>query len=124
VAIVIIAVAFIVVLSFLFALQPSPANNTTNNTNSTVNSSTTNNTTVNNSTVSNQTNNNPPPPPDISSDEAKKLAQKYVGPGVTLGKPELTTYKRVHVWQVPVYTINHKFINNIYIDDRTGEKVN
>lgn len=42
---------------------------------------------------------------------------KYVGSGVILGKPVLTTYKRIRVWQVPVYTRDHKFLNNIYIDN-------
>lgn len=85
----------------------------------------TNNNTLN-STVSNETKvNNPPPPPpsEVSAEEAKDLAKKYVGPGVILGKPVLTTYKSVKAWQVPVYTVNHKFVNNIYIDARTGEKV-
>ncbi|WP_157809432.1 hypothetical protein [Methanobacterium sp. MZ-A1] len=51
------------------------------------------------------------------------MAMKYVGSGVILGKPVLTTYKRIRVWQVPVYTRDHKFLNNIYIDNKTGRKV-
>ncbi|WP_236951045.1 hypothetical protein [Methanobacterium subterraneum] len=64
-----------------------------------------------------------PPPLGISSEEAKELAMKYVGSGVILGKPVLTTYKRIRAWQVPVYTRDHKFLNNIYIDNKTGRKV-
>jgi hypothetical protein len=130
VTIIIVAVVFIAIMGYLFVFQLSPANNTTNNTNIILNSSNITNTTGNNSNVSktsqDQTDNNnpPPPPPEISADEAKDLAKKYVGPGVILGKPVKTTYKRIHVWQVPVYTMNHKFINNIYIDARTGKKVN
>ena len=125
---VIVVICAIAAVSF-FITQPSPINNTTNIiTNNTNNSSVTStNSTVNNSTVSpdnDQNGNNNPPPPSISADEAKDLARKYVGPGVIIGKPVMTTYKRIHAWQVPVYTMNHKFINNIYIDDRTGEKVN
>jgi len=125
VSLMVIAVVIIAIVGFLFALELFPANNTTNNTNGTVNFSTTNNTTVNNSTLSNQSkNNNPPPPPhDISPEEARELAKKYVGPGVILEKPVLTTYRSVKAWQVPVYTKDHKFINNIYIDAKTGKKV-
>ncbi len=125
VAITVIAVVIISIIGFLFALEILPSDNTTNNTNSTANLSTNNTTTVNNSTVSNQSkdNNPPPPPPNISADKARELAKKYVGPGVILEKPVLTTYKSVKAWQVPVYTKNHKFLNNIYIDARTGKKV-
>lgn len=126
---VLIVVAILCVLAAVswFITHPSPANNTTNIINDTNNSNVTSNTTVNNTTNSNETqdqnDNNNPPPPGISADEAKDLAKKYVGPGVIIGKPVMTTYKRIHAWQVPVYTLNHKFINNIYIDERTGKKV-
>ena len=109
-------------------MQPSQINTTTNVSNNTNKSNTTLNSTLNNNTVSPDNdqngNNNPPPPSSISADEAKDLAKKYVGPNVILGKPVMTTYKKVHAWQVPVYTMDHKFINNIYIDERTGQKVN
>lgn len=128
VAIIIMTVTVMVVVGFLLAITPSLFNNTSKNTSNANNSSiinkTTNNTTLNYSTVSNQTeNNNPPPPRDINPDEAKELAKKYMGSDVILGKPVMTTYKRIHVWQVPVYTRGHEFISNIYIDVRTGEKV-
>ncbi|BDZ72026.1 PepSY domain-containing protein [Methanobacterium petrolearium] len=124
VAMVVIAVVIIAIAAFLFTVDLFPTHNTTNITNSTVNVSTANNTTVNNTTVSNQPReNNPPPPHDISPEKARELAKKYVGPGIILGKPVKTTYKRINVWQVPVYTRDHKFINNIYIDARTGKKV-
>jgi hypothetical protein len=123
--ILVIIISIVLITGLLFVLTQFSTNKTSNNTN---NSTILNNTVSNNSTISNQTqnqNNNPPPPPtEISSDKSKELAQKYAGPGTTLGKPVLTTYKKVKVWQVPVYTMDHKFINNIYIDVRTGEKVN
>lgn len=121
--VIVIVIAIVALAGFLFVLTQFSANNTSNATN---NSSTLNNMVLNDNTsnnAQNQTNNPPPPPTDISADKAKDLAQKYVGPGTTLGKPALTTYKRVKAWQIPVYTLNHKFINNIYIDARTGEKV-
>lgn len=124
--IVIVVICAIAAASF-FAMQPSHVSNITNITNNSNNSSViSTNLTVNNTTVSrdnDQNGNNNPPPPSISADEAKDLAKKYVGPGVIIGKPVMTTYKRIHAWQVPVYTLNHKFINNIYIDERTGKKV-
>ena len=43
--------------------------------------------------------------------------------GVILEKPVMTTYKKIHVWQVSAYIMGHEFINNIYIDASTGEKV-
>lgn len=127
-AIRIFAIVVILAIAYYFVAESTPLNNTNSNNNATLNSSTTNNITVNNSTLSNTShdqngNNIPPPPPEISADEAKDMAKKYVGPGVILAKPVKTTYKKIHVWQVPVYTMNHKFINNIYIDARTGRKV-
>ncbi len=127
-AIRIFAIVVILAIAYYFVAESTPLNNTNSNNNATLNSSTTNNITVNNSTLSNTShdqngNNIPPPPLEISADEAKDMAKKYVGPGVILAKPVKTTYKKIHVWQVPVYTMNHKFINNIYIDARTGRKV-
>jgi cytoskeletal protein RodZ len=126
VLILIVVICAIAVASW-FVMQPSQINNTTNVSNITNKSSATPNSTINNTTVSqdnNQNGNNNPPPSSVSADEAKDLAKKYVGPNVILGKPVMTTYKQVHAWQVPVYTVNHKFINNIYINERTGQKVN
>ncbi|MBI5458306.1 hypothetical protein [Methanobacterium sp.] len=126
-ALIIIVVICAIASTSWFITQPSPTNNTTNINNTTDNSTVPPNSTVNNTTVSrddqDQTEKNNPPHPLISADEAKELAKKYVGPGVILGKPVMTTYKRIHAWQVPVYTMDHKFINNIYIDERTGKKV-
>lgn len=124
--ILIVVICAIAVASW-FVMQPSQINTTTNVSNNTNKSNTTLNSTFNNNTVSqdnDQNGNKNPPPSSISADEAKDLAKKYVGPNVILGKPVMTTYKGVHAWQVPVYTLNHKFINNIYIDERTGQKVN
>lgn len=123
--IVIVVICAIAAVSW-FATHPYSANNTTNISNNTNNPNITSNLTANNTTVSpdDQNGNNNPPPSRVSADEAKDLAKKYVGPDVTLGKPVMTTYKGVHAWQVPVYTMNHKFINNIYIDERNGQKVN
>ena len=122
-----IALIVIIFLSILagtvwFVMQPSPTNNT-NLTSNTDNTTATNGS-VNNTTVSNEGNENKNPPPlGITSEAAKELAKKYVGSGVILGKPVLTTYKKIRAWQVPVYTFDHKFINNIYIDEKTGRKV-
>jgi len=124
--ILIVVICAIAVASW-FVMQPSQINTTTNVSNNTNKSNTPLNSTLNNNTVSpdnDQNGNNNPPPISISADEAKDLAKKYVGPNVILGKPVMTTYKGVHAWQVPVYTMNHKFLNNIYIDERTGQKVN
>lgn len=139
VAVIIIAAVIIVFVGFLYALNPhmpiKNSNNTskTNNStllnkatdNSTVINNNINNTTVNGSKFYEQTKNeNPPPTPhEISAEEARELAKKYVGPDTVLGKPVKTTYKRIHAWQVPVYTRQHEFINNIYISVRTGKKV-
>lgn len=127
VLILIVVICAIAVASW-FVIQPSHVNNTTKVSDNINKSNTTLNSTLNNNTVSQDNdqngNNNPPPPSSISADEAKDLAKKYVGPNVILGKPVMTTYKKVHAWQVPVYTMDHKFINNIYIDERTGQKVN
>jgi len=102
----------------------NPANNisTTTNLNSTYNSS------VDTSGDSQDSSVNPgedkkPLPPGISADEARELAKKYAGPGTILGKPVRTTYKKIHAWQVPVYTRDHKFLNNIYIDAKNGRKI-
>ena len=122
-----IALIVIIFLSILagtlwIVMQTSPTNNT-NFTPNTGNTTATNGS-VNNTPVSNEGNENKnPPPPGITSEEAKELAKKYVGPGVILGKPVLTTYKKIRAWQVPIYTMDHKFINNIYIDEKIGRKV-
>lgn len=127
-AFIVITVICAILAASLFAMQAAPASNTTNISNNTNNSSVVPiNSTINNTTVSHgndQNGNNNPPPSSVSADEAKDLAKKFVGPDVIMGKPVMTTYKGVHAWQVPVYTMNHKFINNIYIDERTGHKVN
>ncbi len=127
-ALILIVVICAIAVASWFVMQPSQINTTINISNNTNKSNTTLNSTLNNNTVSPDNdqngNNNPPPPSSISADEAKDLAKKYVGPNVILGKPVMTTYKKVHAWQVPVYTNDHKFINNIYIDERTGQKVN
>ncbi len=126
VIIVIVIICVLVVASWLF-MQPFPANNATNITNTTYNSNVTPNGMVNNTTRSkeaqNQDDNNNLPILSISSEEAKELAKRYTGPGTILGKPVRTTYKKIHAWQVPVYTREHKFLNNIYIDAKNGRKI-
>ncbi|HII83435.1 MAG TPA: hypothetical protein HA271_01045 [Methanobacterium subterraneum] len=114
-------IILISVIAASWLMQPSPTNNTslTNTGNSNATNGSVNNTSV--PKVDNDNKN--PPPPGISSEEAKELAKKYVGSGVIMGKPVLTTYKRIRAWQVPVYTRDHKFLNNIYIDNKTGRKV-
>ncbi len=115
-----------------FIIQPSlsgdNATNLTNNTNATANINFTYNSSANTSGDSHDSSANPgednkPLPSGISADEARELAKKYAGPGTILGKPVRTTYKKIHAWQVPVYTREHKFLNNIYIDAKNGRKV-
>ena len=128
----IVLVACLMVTASGFIIQPSlsgdNATNLTNNTNATANINFTYNSSANTSGDSHDSSANPgednkPLPSGISADEARELAKKYAGPGTILGKPVRTTYKKIHAWQVPVYTREHKFLNNIYIDAKNGRKV-
>jgi len=109
-------------------LSGNNTNNPANNTSTTANINSTYNSSVNTSGNSHDSSANPgednkPLPSGISADEARELAKKYTGPGTILGKPVRTTYKKIHAWQVPVYTREHKFLNNIYIDAKNGRKI-
>jgi hypothetical protein len=127
----IVLVAVLMVTASGFLIQSYLSSN--NNTNPTNNTSTTAYNSTHNSSVdtsgdshdssANSGEDNKPLPSGISADEARELAKKYAGPGTILGKPVRTTYKKIHAWQVPVYTRDHKFLNNIYIDAKNGRKV-
>ncbi|MDD4811278.1 MAG: hypothetical protein PHY53_08860 [Methanobacterium formicicum] len=128
----IVLVAWLMVTASGFIIQSylsgNNTNNPANNTSTTANINSTYNSSVNTSGNSHDSSANPgednkPLPSGISADEARELAKKYTGPGTILGKPVRTTYKKIHAWQVPVYTRDHKFLNNIYIDAKNGRKV-
>ncbi len=128
----IVLVACLMVTASGFIIQSylsgNNTNNPANNTSTTANINSTYNSSVNTSGNSHNSSANPgednkPLPSGISADEARELAKKYTGPGTILGKPVRTTYKKIHAWQVPVYTRDHKFLNNIYIDAKNGRKV-
>ena len=128
----IVLVACLMVTASGFIIQSylsgNNTNNPANNTSTTANINSTYNSSVNTSGNSHDSSANPgednkPLPSGISADEARELAKKYTGPGTILGKPVRTTYKKIHAWQVPVYTRDHKFLNNIYIDAKNGRKV-
>ncbi|AXV40803.1 hypothetical protein [Methanobacterium sp. BAmetb5] len=127
----ILLVACLMVTASGFLVQSYlSGNNTTNLTNNTSTTAynSTHNSSVDTSGDSHDSSVNPgednkPLPSGISADEARELAKKYAGPGTILGKPVRTTYKKIHAWQVPVYTRDHKFLNNIYIDAKNGRKV-
>jgi len=128
----IVLVACLMVTASGFIIQSylsgNNTNNPANNTSTTANINSTYNSSVNTSGNSHDSSANPgednkPLPSGISADEARELAKKYTGPGTILGKPVRTTYKKIHAWQVPVYTREHKFLNNIYIDAKNGRKI-
>ncbi|MBI4813477.1 MAG: hypothetical protein HY802_03910 [Methanobacterium sp.] len=115
IAIILIVIVILVAAGAWFFLKPSPSVNITltNNTSSSVNTANqhinqTNNTTTN-----------------ITAAKAKELAGKYVGIGVTLETPTLTTYKNIQVWIVPVatYSPNKTYLDPIYINAKTGVRV-
>ncbi len=114
-AIVIIVVAAV---GAWYVMQPAPVNNMTNNTtNGTIYTNTSNDT---NNTVKNNTNNST----NITKVQANNLASKYIGMGVYLGNnTTLTTYKKVSVWNVSVYTTQGLYSSSIYINARTGKRV-
>jgi uncharacterized membrane protein YkoI len=59
----------------------------------------------------------------ISSDEAKKIAQKYIEePGATAGTPTLSKIDGKYVYTVPVIE-NGKNVGEIDIDATTGKNV-
>lgn len=102
-----------------YVMQPAPVNNTANNT---TNGTNYNNISTNdtNNTIKNNTNNST----NITKVQANKLATKYIGMGVYLGNnTTLTTYKKVSVWNVSVYTTQGLYSSSIYINARTGKRV-
>lgn len=59
----------------------------------------------------------------ISPDEATQDAQQSTGMGVYLGTPTLKKVNNIQVWDVPVYTVQGKYVDSIYIDAHTGKKI-
>lgn len=116
VAIIVIIVVVLVAAGAWIIMQPSTTN--TNN-NQTANTTNTNQTT---NKIQNQTHNNTNV--TITAEKAKELATQYTGMGVNLGTPTLTTVNGTEVWAVPVYTSGlNKFVDNIYINAKTGARV-
>lgn len=114
----IILIVILVAAGAWFLLMKPAANNTTvNNTTPTIN---TPNTPTNQSKNQTNTTNT-----TITSAKAKELAGQYVGMGVTLETPTLTTYKGVSVWKVPVvtYSPDKVYLDPIYINSKTGQRV-
>ena len=59
----------------------------------------------------------------INPDEATQIAKQSTGLGVYLGTPTLKKVNNIQVWEVPVYTIQGKYVNSFYINAQTGEKI-
>jgi hypothetical protein len=118
IAIIIIVIVILVAAGAWLLMKPAPVNNTTvNNTTPTINPNTTpTNQSKNQTNTTNTT---------ITSAKAKELAGQYVGMGVTLETPALTSYKGVTVWKVPVvtYSPNKAYLDPIYINAKTGQRV-
>jgi cytoskeletal protein RodZ len=115
IAIIVIVIVVIVAAGAWFLMTPATSNNTTNN--STPINSTIRNQTQNQTNTTNTTN--------ITAAKAKELAGQYIGMGVELEDPILTTYKGVTVWEVPVvtYTPEKSYQDPIYINAQNGNRV-
>lgn len=115
-AIVIVIVILVGLGAWFLFMKPAPTNNSTVNNATPLNVSPTHT-----NTNKNQTNNTT----NITAAKAKELAGQYVGMGVTLETPTLTTYKGVTVWKVPVvtYSPNKAYLDPIYINAKTGQRV-
>jgi len=115
VAIIVIVLVILVAAGAWFFMKPAPAVNitTTNSTSSSVNTANQHHNQTNNTTT------------NITAAKAKELAGNYVGMGVTLETPTLTTYKNIHVWKVPVvtYSPQKSYLDPIYINAQTGARV-
>lgn len=59
----------------------------------------------------------------INPDEATQIAEQSTGLGVYLGTPTLRVVNKIQVWEVPVYTIQGKYVDSFYINAHTGEKI-
>ncbi|EKF86171.1 hypothetical protein [Methanobacterium formicicum] len=116
IAIILIVIIILVAAGAWFFLKPSPEVNITltNNTSNSVNTTNQHKNQTNNTTATN-----------ITAAKAKELAGKYVGTGVTLETPTLTTYKNIQVWKVPVVTYSPEktYLDPIYINAKTGARV-
>ncbi|BDZ70268.1 hypothetical protein [Methanobacterium petrolearium] len=115
IAIIVIVIVVILAAGTWFLMTPATSNNTTNN--STPVNNTIRNQTQNQSHVTNTTN--------ITAAKAKELAGQYIGLGVELENPTLTTYKGVTVWEVPVvvYSPEKSYQDPIYINAQNGNRV-
>jgi cytoskeletal protein RodZ len=115
IALIVIVLVVIVGAGLWFAMAPK-VNTTPNNSNGSIN------TAVNTNTNTQSKNNTTT---TITAAQAKQYASKYVGTGVALETPTLTTYKGVEVWKVPVvtYTPDKAYLDPIYINAKTGSRV-
>jgi cytoskeletal protein RodZ len=119
IAIIVIVIVVIVGVGVWFAMQSTPTIKTVNNSsNNNSNVIKTNSTTHKNTTNTTNTT-------YITAAKAKELAGQYVGMGVSLEDPKLTTYNGVKVWKVPVvtYTPEKSYQDPIYINAQTGKRV-
>jgi hypothetical protein len=116
IALIVIVIVVIVGLGLWYSMQSTPAIKTVNNT-SNININTNSNTHKNTTNNTNTTN--------ITAAKAKELAGQYVGMGVELETPTLTTYKGVKVWKVPVvvYSPEKSYQDPIYINAQTGQRM-
>jgi cytoskeletal protein RodZ len=116
IALIVIVIVVIVGVGIWYSMQATPAIKTVNNSSNTA-INTNSNTQKNTTNTTNSTN--------ITAAKAKALAGNYVGMGVELETPTLTTYKGVKVWKVPVYTNspNKVYLDPIYINAKTGQRV-
>lgn len=117
IAIIVIIIVVIVAAGAWFLLTPATSNNTTNNSTSVKTNNTINNQTKNQTNTTNTT--------PITAAKAKELAGQYIGLGVELETPTLTTYNGVTVWKVPVvvYSPEKSYQDPIYINAQNGNRV-
>lgn len=59
----------------------------------------------------------------INPDEATQIAEQSTCLGVYLGTPTLKNVNNIQLWEVPIYTIQGKYVDSFYINAQTGEKI-
>lgn len=116
IALIVVVIVGVVGAGLWYSMQSTPSIKTVNNSSS-LNLNTNSNTHKNTTNTTNSTN--------ITAAKAKELAGQYVGMGVELETPTLTTYKGVQVWKVPVYTYSPSktYLDPIYINAKNGQRV-
>lgn len=102
-------ISLITILVLIVGISGCIGDNQNTNTNNTMQNTTGNNTTQNNT--------------NISSAEAKNIAQKYIEePGATAGEPMLKDEDGNPVYIVPIM-LNNNIVGEIIIDAQTGENL-